>query len=248
MMKLLLPFIAALTFIQQDGTNSEKVLKQMYDRYSGKWYHTFTFVQKTENFKNDSLVKTSTWYEAIMFPDKFRIDFGDLKEGNAVIFSNDSAYNFRGGILKSTTADNNDLTFLLGGLYFYPFDKAVAQVKALHYDLTKFHTDTWNNKPVYVIGANTNDEKVNQLWIDKEKMVLVRFIKYDDNRKEEGILEDQQKFAGGWSEMKATFYINDKLVQKEYYRECNANGDIDTKIFQPSEFGKVHWYKAGSMK
>jgi hypothetical protein len=74
MLKLLLPFIAALTFIQQDDTNSEKVLKQMYDRYSGKWYHTFTFVQKTENFKNDSLVKTSTWYEAIMFPDKFRID------------------------------------------------------------------------------------------------------------------------------------------------------------------------------
>src|ERR1700722_1004128 len=243
MLKLLLPFIAALTFIQQDDTNSEKVLKQMYDRYSGKWYHTFTFVQKTENFKNDSLVKTSTWYEAIMFPDKFRIDFGDLKNGDAVIFSNDSAYNFRGGILKSATADNNDLTFLLGGLYFYPFDKAIAQVKALHYDLNKFHTDTWDKKPVYVIGANTNDEKANQLWIDKQKMVVVRFIKYDDNRKEEGILEDQQKFAGGWSEMKATFYINDKLVQKEYYQECNANGDIDPKIFLPSEFGKLHWYK-----
>jgi hypothetical protein len=243
MMKLLFPFIVALTFIQQDDTNSEKVLKQMYDRYSGKWYHTFTFVQKTENFKNDSLVKTSTWYEAIMFPDKFRIDFGDLKNGDAVIFSNDSAYDFRGGALKSTTADNNDLTFLLGGLYFYSFDKAIAQVKALHYDLNKFHTGTWNNRPVYVIGASTNDEKVNQLWIDKEKLVIVRFIKYDDKRKEEGILEDQQKFAGGWSETKATFYINDKLVQKEYYRECNANGNLGPKIFQPSEFGKVHWYK-----
>jgi hypothetical protein len=243
MMKLLLPFIAAFTFVQQDDSNSEKVLKQMYDCYSGKWYHTFTFVQKTENFKNDSLVKTSTWYEAIMFPDKFRIDFGDLKDGNAVIYAGDSAYSFRGSILKSTTADNNDLTFLLGGLYFYPFDKVIDEVKTLHYDLTKFHTDTWYKKPVYVIGANTNDEKVNQLWIDKEKMVLVRFIKYDDNRKEEGILEGQQKFAGGWSETKATFYINDKLIQKEYYRECTANGNVDPKIFQPSEFGKVHWYK-----
>lgn len=226
MIKLLIPFVVAFTLLQRDDMNSEKVLKQMYDRYSGKWYHTFTFVQTTESYKNDSLSKTSTWYEAIMFPDKFRIDFGNIKNGDAVIFANDSAYNFRGRILKSTTADNNDLTFLLGGLYFYPFDKAIAQVKALHYDLNKFHTDTWNNKPVYVVGANTNDEKVNQLWIDKENLVIVRFIQYDDKRKEEGVLEYQQKFGGGWSETKATFYINDKLIQKEYYHECKANIDL----------------------
>src|SRR5579862_2256407 len=243
MNKLLMPVIAALTFVQQDDMNSEKVLHQMYDRYSGKWYRTFTFVQKTENFRNDSLVKTSTWYEAVMFPDKFRIDFGDLKNGDAVIFAHDSAFNFHAGVLKSRNADHNDLTFLLGGLYFYPFVKSIEQVKALHYDLSKFHTDRWNNKPVYVIGANTNDEKVNQLWVDKEKLVLVRFIKYDENRKEEGILADQQKFAGGWSETKATFYINGKLVQKEYYRQCTANGNIDAALFEPAEFGKVHWYR-----
>src|SRR5579862_4552411 len=132
MNKLLMPVIAALTFVQQDDMNSEKVLHQMYDRYSGKWYRTFTFVQKTENFRNDSLIKTSTWYEAIMFPDKFRIDFGDISNGDAVIFANDSAYSFRKGVLNSTTADNNDLTFLLGGLYFYPFEKVLEQVKTLH--------------------------------------------------------------------------------------------------------------------
>jgi hypothetical protein len=243
MIKLLIPFVAALTFFRHNDMNSEKVLKQMYDRYSGKWYHTFTFVQTTESYKNDSLSKTSTWYEAVMFPDKFRIDFGDIKNGDAVIFANDSAYNFRKGVLKGTTADNNDLTFLLGGLYFYSFDNLISQVKALHYDLSKFHPDTWNKKPVYVIGANTNDEKVNQLWIDKEKMVIVRFIKFDDNRKEEGILDDQIKLDGGWSETKVTFFINDHLIQKEYYRECKANIDIDPRIFQPSEFGKTHWYK-----
>jgi hypothetical protein len=243
MIKLLLSFVTALTLVHQDDMNSEKVLKQMYDRYNGKWYHSFTFVQTTENFKNDSLVKTSTWYEAILFPDKFRIDFGDLKNGDAVIFVNDSAYRFHQSVLAGTTADNNDLTFLLGGLYFYSFDKVVEQVKTLHYDLNKFHTDKWNDKPVYVIGANTNDEKVNQLWIDKATLVVVRFIKYDDNTKEEGILEGQQKFGGGWSETKCTFYINDKLVQKEYYRECKANVNLDPKIFQPAEFGKVHWYK-----
>ena len=78
MIKLVIPFVAAFTLLQHDDMNSEKVLKQMYDRYSGKWYHTFTFVQTTESYKNDSLSKTSTWYEAVMFPDKFRIDFEQI--------------------------------------------------------------------------------------------------------------------------------------------------------------------------
>jgi hypothetical protein len=242
-MKLIITLILAIPFFSNNDLNSEKVLQQMYDRYAGKWYHTFTFVQTTESYKNDSLTKTSTWYEAIMFPEKFRIDFGDIKNGDAVIFANDSAYNFRKGSLKSTTADNNDLTFLLGGMYFYSFDKSLSEIKSLHYDLTKFHEDTWKSKPVYVIGANTNDEKVNQLWIDKEKLLVVRFIKFDDNRKEEGVLEDQINLGGGWSETKATFYINDHLIQKEYYHECKANVEIDPRIFQPSEFGKIHWYK-----
>jgi outer membrane lipoprotein-sorting protein len=241
-MKILAIFSLAIFFLSHDDLNSVKVLKQMYDRYSGKWFRSFTFVQTTERYKGDSLTQTSTWYEAILFPDKFRIDFGDIKNGDAVIYANDSAYNFRKGKLTGTRLDNNDLTFLLGGLYFYSFDKVISQVKALHYDLDKFHTDTWNNKPVYVIGASTRDEKVNQLWVDKEKLVLVRFIKYDDNRKEEGLLEDQQKFGGGWSETKATFYIDDKLIQKEYYHECKFNVALDPRIFQPAGFGSTHWY------
>jgi hypothetical protein len=243
MLKIIIPAILAMVLFHHDDMNSEKVLKQMYERYAGKWYHTFTFVQTTERFKNDSLTQTSTWYEALRFPDRFRIDFGDIKTGDAVIFANDSAYSFRKGVLKSTTFDNNDLVFLLGGLYFYSFDRVINHVKSLHYDLHKYHSDTWNNKPVYVIGANSNDEKVNQLWIDKEKLVLVRFIKYENNSKQEGILNDQQQFGGGWSETKVVFYINDKLIQKEYYRDCKANVDIDPKVFDPTQFGKMHWYQ-----
>src|ERR1700689_4503039 len=117
MMKLLIPAILVLSFLRDDDMNSEKVLKQMYDRYTGKWYHTFTFVQTTESYKNDSLVKTATWYEALLFPDKFRIDFGDLKNGDAMIFASDSAYRFRNGVLVSAAPDPDDLTFLLGGLF-----------------------------------------------------------------------------------------------------------------------------------
>jgi hypothetical protein len=245
-MKIIMVFFVAMFVFQQEDLNSEKLLKQMYDRYAGKWYQSLTFVQRTESYAKDSLIKTATWYEALLYPNKFRIDFGDLHDGNAIIFNNDSAYLFKSGVMANARADANDLTFLLGGLYFYSFDRLISQVKALHYDLSRFHTDTWDQKPVYVIGANTSEEQVNQLWIDKDKLVVVRFIKFDDGRKEEGILDDYVKLGGGWSETKVTFFINGKLIQKEYYRDCNANVDLDPAIFQPGSFGKTHWYKQGN--
>ena len=56
--------------------DSEEVLQKMYRQYAGKWMHSFTFNQTTENYRNDSLIRTATWYEAVVYPDKFRIDFG----------------------------------------------------------------------------------------------------------------------------------------------------------------------------
>src|SRR3978361_1176730 len=153
-MKYLLPAALIFLFSFSKINTSTDVLKKMYDRYGGKWYKTFHFVQTTENYRNDSLVRTSTWYEAVIFPDKFRIDFGDLKNGNAVIYNKDSAYNFRNNKLVRVTPNDDDLTFLLGGMYFYSFDTVKAMITRLGYDINKFHEDTWQNKPVYVIGSN----------------------------------------------------------------------------------------------
>ena len=238
-MKIFLAFISLLTL--SAPKNSQELLKMMHDRYSGKWYKTFTFNQTTERYKNDSLINKSTWYEALMLPDNFRIDFGDIKDGNGVIFHKDSMYNFHKGQLMRTMVNNDDLTFLLGGMYFTPMDEVYKTISKFGYDLNKFHVDRWQDKKVYVIGADSAGEKSNQLWIDEEKMVLVRFIKYEDGHKEEGIFSDHKKFAGGWSETKCIFYFDDKLGQVENYHDCKANEPLDPKVFDPAYFGKVHW-------
>ena len=227
--------LAAIAFLPPE--NSKAVLTKMHNIYSGRWYSSFTFHQTTENYRNDSLIKTDTWYEAIKYPDHFRIDFGDPAKGNAVIFNKDSSYNFRNGKPGRITVNNDDLTFLLGGMYFYPLDTVLAKMNTLGYHLDHFHKDKWKGADVYVIGANDNNEKMNQLWIDKEKMVLVRFIKYDNGHKEEGVLENQKKFGQGWSETGCTFYIDDKLYQKEIYHDCKFDVLIDNSFFDPKAFG-----------
>ncbi|MBS1526837.1 MAG: hypothetical protein JST19_14375 [Bacteroidetes bacterium] len=223
-----------LPFMPHHALDSTTLLQKMYARYHGKWHSNLSFNQTTERYKNDSLVKSQIWYEHILYPDKLRIDFDSLKSGNGVLFRGDSTYVISKHKLARSLKGENELIFFLGGMYFVPFDQVLAHFKALNYDLSKFHEDIWKGKPVYVIGANNADEEVNQLWIDKEKLVAIRFIKYDASTKEEGTMEEQIALKGGWSETYCKFYINDKLLQVEKYHDIVAGGPVDKSLFEPS--------------
>ena len=233
----LLILLLAASMVAPPG--SKEVLKKMHDRYAGKWYKTLTFNQTTEIYRNDSLKRSETWYEHIKFPGDFRIDFGNPDSGNAAIFKNDSAYLFSGGHRVNVRPDENDLLFLLGGMYFYQFDEVTAKMKSLGYNLDKFHEDTWKEKDVYVIGASKDEDSVNQLWIEKENLIPVRMLKYENKDKEEAFFEDHVKLEGGFTETLVHFYINDKLVQVEKYHDLKAGIEINPAIFDPVNFVKL---------
>lgn len=240
-MKKLFTAIAILciasSFINPPG--SIEILKKMYSRYAGKWYKTFSFNQTTEIYRNDSLKRSETWYENIKFPNDFRIDFGNPDSGNAVIFKNDSSYLFRNSQKTSVRYNDDDLLFLLGGMYFYPIDEVLVKIKSFGYDLDKFHEGIWKGMPVYVIGADKNQDSVNQIWIEKENFSPVRLLKYENNTKEEALFENHVKLDGGFSETLVYFYINNKLIQVEKYHDLKANVEIDPAIFDAENFIKL---------
>ena len=230
--------IMFLPFAGQKDLDSTTLLQKMYARYHGKWHSNLAFNQTTEMYRKDTLFKSQTWYEHILYPDKLRIDFDSLKSGNGIIFRADSTYVINKHKLVRSVKNENELIFFLGGMYFVPFDEILTHFKNLHYDLSKLHTDTWKGKPVYVIGADKADEKVNQLWIDQEKLVSVRFIKYEDGSKEEGTMEGQIPLKGAWSETLCKFWVNDHILQVETYHDVVAGGPIDKSMFEPSLIGK----------
>ena len=227
----------ASSFINPPG--SIEILKKMHDRYAGKWYKTFSFNQTTEIYRNDSLKRSETWYENIKFPYDFRIDFGNPDSGNAVIFKNDSSYSFIKSQKAGVRPNDDDLLFLLGGMYFYPFDEVTVKMKSFGYDLDKFHEDIWKGMPVYVIGAVKNKDSANQIWIEKENFSPVRLLKYENNTKEEALFENHVKLDGGFTETLVYFYINDRLIQVEKYHDLRANVEIDSAIFDPENFVKL---------
>lgn len=221
----------AFTCFGQSSLNSRAILAKMYNRYHDKWPVTLQFNQTTQRYRNDSLLFTQEWEEYIQYPHLFRITFGEAADQNFVVYKNDSSYLFRKGKMVRNEKDENHLIFFLGGMYFEPFDTVLKKFSSLHYDLNKFHTSIWHGKQIYVLGANTNDEAVNQLWIDAGKLVAVRFIEYTDHRKEEGIFEKHISTKGGWTETKATFYFDNKKIQVEKYHEIKAGEKLPDGIF-----------------
>jgi len=215
------------------------LLHKMYDRYHDKWHHSRTFNQTTEQYRHDSLIKSTIWYERILYPDKLRIDFDSSNSGNGFMLDSDSIYAFNHHAITRRIKGNNDgLVFILGGLYFMSFDDVLAKFKDIHYDLGKFHNDSWKGRPVLVIGAISNNEKVDQLWIDADKLVPVRALRYDNDTKTEDVFEDYVAVpGGGWSETKVSFYRNDHLIQLELYHDVTGGQPMDKAIFDPASFG-----------
>lgn len=239
-------FLLLLILYSQVSEGREKagILHKMYKRYHNHWYKTFHFIQDTEKYRNDSLVSTQTWYETIIYPDSFRIDLGEPKEGNAVIYCNDSAYIFKNGALSNKRQDHLDLIFMLGGKFFAPtFKDMLQRLRAMHYDVDKIYMAEWQGRDTYVIGSEDSLQYANTFWIDAENYTLVRFINYANGKKLEGQLGRHIPIGGGWTETEVKFYNDGHLMQVEKYRDCVANEPIDPRMFAPAELGNYHWYR-----
>ncbi|MFL5473613.1 MAG: hypothetical protein ACJ8AM_14765, partial [Gemmatimonadales bacterium] len=73
---LLVPLV--LLGIHPAPKSGEELVRQMHDRYAGKWYHNLTFTQTT-SFPDRP---AETWYEAGEIPGKLRIDIAPLDSMN----------------------------------------------------------------------------------------------------------------------------------------------------------------------
>ncbi|MCD6012402.1 MAG: hypothetical protein K0Q79_2264 [Flavipsychrobacter sp.] len=223
-----------------------KVIYKMYHRYHGKWQRTLKFTQHTEKYRNDSLVSTETWYETIVYPNLFRIDFGNPADGNCLVFRYDSVYRFKMHELVSAKQNRSELVYLIGGMYFENEPAAAAKrIAAMGYDLGKTHKTVWNGRKAMVIGSLNDTAHENQLYVALDNYNVLRTVKYDNGRKQEVIFDKHIKAGGGWSETLVTFYTNGHLTQKEIYRDVIANDDIDTALFHPATLWQSHWYKTG---
>ncbi|TKC05371.1 hypothetical protein FA048_16715 [Pedobacter polaris] len=217
--------------------------KEIHNQFYGKWPKTITFVQKTNMYRADSLFKSQTWYEASIFPNLFRIDLGDIKDGNAIIYRGDSTYNFRKFQKMKPNVDPNILVYLLGGMYFESLEQVNKKLSIEGFDLSKAHKSNWKGRGIDIIGTTTADTTVSQLWYDSKDHYLVRMIQQKPKMRLECQFENHQKTGKIWHEGSVKIFVQNKLVQTEEYSDFKINVALNPDFFNPDKFGSWHWMK-----
>lgn len=210
--------IAVFVCVLVNAQTGTDILRSVHKKYYQGPCKIYTFSQKNTLYKNDTVSGHSEWHEAIEFPDKFRIDFGDRKAGNFVVFKNDSVFNYKNREMVSSRPDSSTLLLLLGGMFYRKLDDVLNRVRAANYTTKILSVQKWNGQDTYVIGAKENDLSSNQVWIDKKTLRVMRIVeKMNEEDTMDMRFEAHQDWCNGYVETKVSFRRNGVLEQVEEY-------------------------------
>jgi outer membrane lipoprotein-sorting protein len=223
---------------------TEELIQAMQSKYAKSWYKTATFVQKTITFQADGTKKEETWFEAMSLPGSLRIDITPTRDGNGILFTNGQVYSFKNGKVDSTRPFVHPLMVLGFDIYGMSQADAIEKLKGLKFDLSIFREDTWQGRPVYVVGARQGDLHSPQFWIDQKNLYFVRMLRpggRDGAQTQETQFNKYQKLGGGWMSPEVIFMVDGKITTTEEYSDLRANVTLPDKLFDPQSFATVHW-------
>jgi outer membrane lipoprotein-sorting protein len=225
-------------------SNTNELIDAMQKRYGKTWYKTATFVQETTDVQPDGTSKVATWYEAMSVPGSLRIDFTPTKDGNGVLFTDGKIFIFKEGKVENTRAFDHPLLILGFDIYRMPAADVTAKLQAMKFDLAQFREDTWQGRPVYVVGAKAGDLHSPQFWIDQENLYFVRMLRpagKEGTQTQETQFNKYQKLGGGWIAPEVIFMVDGKVMTTEKYSDMRADVKLDPKLFDPQFWTTVHW-------
>jgi len=221
------------------------LLAAMRQRYDGRWYRTFTFVQQSTTFRPDGTTERETWLEAAAVPGRLRIDVGPRERRNGVIYARDSQFVVRGDSITRAAPATNPLLLLGFDVYAAPPEKIEAGLRGLGFDTSRFREDEWDGRPMYVVGAAPGDLHTRQFWVEKERLLFVRMLepdRRDTARTSEIRFNKYRPLAGGWIAPEVDFLVDGRRVFREEYEEVRANVPLDEALFDPRRWSSApHW-------
>ena len=246
---LLLFSLIGTVHAQAAPRSGTDVLRRMHDAYAGKWYNTLTFVQRTTVYKADGTSTESTWYESLRNSKthgvQLRIDQGDPKIGNGVLYTADSVWIMRAGNLAAARAGGNVFLPLIEGVYVNSVEQTIRELKETGVDLTKICQSVWQDRPVWIIGVTVPTDSVTpQIWVDPARNVVVRVIlsPAPSQPMMDIHLDAYVPLAGGWLATKIAMTVGGKPRQLEEYRDWKAGLPLNEDLFDTSKWTTaVHW-------
>jgi hypothetical protein len=221
------------------------LLAAMRQRYDGRWYRTFTFVQQSTTYRPDGTTERETWLEAASVPGRLRIDVGPREGGTGVIYARDSVFVVRADSVTRAAPGLNALLLLGFDVYAAAPAKIEAGLRGLGFETGRFREDEWDGRPMYVVGAEPGDLHTRQFWVEKDRLLFVRMLepdRRDPTRTSEMRFNKYRPLGGRWIAPEVEFLVDGKRVFLEEYEEVRADLPLDEALFDPHQWRTApHW-------
>lgn len=230
----------------QEVHSAGALVRAMHDRYGAVWYQSITFTQKNTGFKSDGTQEgAETWYNAGVIPGKWRIDLGSPESGNGYVMVDGTLTIIQKDKVAGVQPHTDMLNLLSFDIYKQDPETTIEILKKEGVDLSQFHEETWEGKPVYVIGAKQGDLDSKQLWVERDTLVFVREIEpvpSDPGEPHDIRLTHYHPLAGGWFADSVEVYTWDgKQFFLQQYSDVHADVKLAPTVFDPQQFRGTHW-------
>jgi hypothetical protein len=102
--------------------------------------------------------------------------------------------------------------------------------------------DSWDGRPVYVVGARAGDLRTRQFWVDKERLVFVRLLepgRRDTTRINDIQFNKYQPVGPAWVSAEVAFLENGRRVWLEEYTEIKTDVPLAPRLFDASKWKRT---------
>lgn len=230
-------------FFEYEPNDSRNCILWMQDEFSPGYLPEYTFLQETIIFENGTS-DTSIWYEAISFPNQFRIDFKEPLGGNTHLFVTDTLHVFRDGEKMGKLFQPHEFLLIEGGIFSLEIDEVMSKLAEMNLDTNSFHLNKIGDQKALVIGSADGDLDKPQIWISKDHGKIMKSIgELNDGRLYEAQIMTFGDVGGYQIPLKIHFLLDGELIQTERYFEVDIAPEIPDDFFTTEKLSKEHWYK-----
>jgi hypothetical protein len=127
-------------------------------------------------------------------------------------------------------------------VYFDPVEQTAGRLERLKFDLATVHEDTWEGRPVYVVGAKPGDLRTRQFWVDRERLVFVRLLEpgqRDTTRTSDIRFNKYQAAGSAWLSAEVAFLVDGQERWLEQYTEIKTDAPLAETLFDPRQWKKA---------
>jgi hypothetical protein len=215
--------------------SGDAVLRAMHERYAGKWYRTLTFGQLTVQAPPGGGERRATWWEAMSIPGRLRIET-DSTGRSGQLFARDSQFVIVGGQLRRGVPGHNPLLVLGFDVYGQPPERTAAILRELGFPGGPVREETWQERPVWVVGGAPGDLHSHQYWVDRERLVFVRLLQPlpgDTAQTYDVRFNKYRPLGGGWIAPEVEALVGGKRTLYEEYFDVRENTPLPEALFDP---------------